>query len=51
MGKLAHQDLGQGAFSTPVWPHNGMHFAGMNREVDPFQNHLSINSCRQILDF
>ena len=47
----AGQHLGQRALAAAVGPHDGMHFTGVDGEVDALQNFTIANFGVQIFDF
>ena len=42
--------LGQRAFAAAVGAHDGVHFAGVNRQINPFQDRLALHPGLQIFD-
>jgi hypothetical protein len=46
----AREHLGEGGFARPVRPHDGMHFAGLYRQADAFQDVFVLNADFQVFD-
>ena len=47
----AGQHLRERAFAAAVRPHDGVHFAGVDGQVDPFEDFLAVHAGMQIFDF
>src|SRR5262245_17378138 len=46
--RMPGENLGERALARAVRPHDRVNLTGLHREVEPFENLLSVNHCMQI---
>ena len=50
VGRIAEKDVGQGRLAGAVGPHQGVHLAAVDRQLDPAQDGLAFDGDVEVLD-